>query len=93
MAKYSAKTLRYSMPGIIGGKEVAEKATYSELMRLARLQDKVANLHNRLLERFYKMPQYAKKRATIERQLKATKQQVAGLQKRIKARKTIKVKL
>ena len=93
MPRYSARTLRYNMPGFIGGKEVASKATDSELIRLARLQDKVASLHNRLLGSFYRMPRYAKQKAKIERQLKSAKQQVASLQKKIKARKTVKAKL
>ncbi len=63
MSKYNADYIRKSIPGFVGGKEIADKATDIELCILAECPDKLAELHNTGLE-------YKKREARILKQIK-----------------------
>ena len=82
-----AKFIRGHASGYVGGESVTKRATDSELVKLARLQDKVGQIHNLLREKYMSLPQYRKKKAYYQRQAKVAQQEIKALQAKIKRRK------
>ena len=82
-----AAFIRNNAQGYVGGEVITKRATDSELVRLARLQDKVGQIHNLLRERYWDLPQYRKRKASLQRQSKTAQQQIRVLQSKIRRRK------